>query len=75
MRSRRGSPRWMIVWTMRSLGRSEEALAQQLQLAEAGEAAGAPDPYVFEELEILYREAGDVVRAAEAAVRKQAISH
>lgn len=67
--------KWMVAWTLRSLGRSEEALAQQLRLAEVCEAAGEPDPYVFEELEILYREAGDVVRADEAAARKQALSH
>jgi len=66
--------KWMVAWTMRSLGRSHEALAQQLQLAQACEAAGEPDPYVFEELEILYREAGDVDRAAEAAARRQALS-
>lgn len=66
--------KWMVAWTLRALGRADEALALQLQLAEAGEAAGEPDPYVFEELEILYREQGDTVRADEAAARKQAIS-
>ena len=65
---------WMVAWTLRSLGRSEEALTQQLQLAEACEAAGEPDLYVFEELELLYRERGDVIRAAEVAARKQELS-
>lgn len=65
--------KWMVAWTLRALGRRAEALAMQLELAAACDAAGEPDPYVFEELEILYREQGDTVRAAEAATRRQDI--
>jgi tetratricopeptide (TPR) repeat protein len=66
--------RWMVAWTLRFLGRSDEALALQLQLEQACEAAGAPDPYVFEELEHLYRARNDMPRAAAYAVRRLANS-
>ena len=55
--------RWMIAWTLRSLGRGDEALAMQLALERENEAAGDPDGYVYEELEHLYRERGDTERA------------
>jgi len=55
--------RWMVAWTLRSLGRAEEALRLQLALEEEADAAGRPDPYVFEELEALYRTMGDERRA------------
>ncbi len=45
--------RWMVAWTLRALGRLDEALDLQLRLERECAAAGAPDPYVFEELEIL----------------------
>lgn len=62
---------WMVAWTLRALKRSDEALAIQLRLEREGETAKQPDPYVFEELEILYREKGDVARAAHyASLRK-----
>ena len=62
---------WMIAWTLRALKRSDEALAIQLRLEREGETARQPDPYVFEELEILYREKGEVARAAHyASLRK-----
>lgn len=64
---------WMVAWTLRSLGRVDEALAMQLRLARENEAAGTPDPYVFEELEALYRAKGDEAEAARhAALRRQA---
>ena len=64
---------WMVAWTLRSLGRLDEALAIQLRLARENEAAGTPDPYVFEELEALYRAKGDEAEAARhAALRQQA---
>lgn len=56
--------RWMVAWTLRSLGRLDEALALQLELEREWDAAGKPDPYVFEELELLYRARGDAARAA-----------
>lgn len=62
---------WMVAWTLRSLGRLDEALGMQLRLEEECAAAGAPDPYVFEELELLYHARNDAVRAAEYAERCQ----
>ncbi len=63
---------WMVAWTLRALKRTDEALALQLQLERHGDEAQQPDPYVFEELEILYRERGDVARARHYAARRQA---
>lgn len=45
---------WMVAWCLRLLGRHQEALPIQLQLEEACQEVGQPDPYVFEELEQLY---------------------
>ena len=39
----------------------------QLRLETEGDAAGEPDPYVFEELEALYQAKGDLERAAHYA--------
>ena len=65
--------RWMVAWTLRALDRTAEALAMQLQLEAEGAAAGQPDPYVFEELETLYRARGDSASAQHyAALRKAA---
>lgn len=61
---------WMVAWTLRSLQRLDEALAIQLRLEMESEAAGKPDPYVFEELETLYRAKGDPERAESYARRK-----
>lgn len=55
--------RWMVAWTLRALKREEEALDIQLRLEHECAAAGEPDPYVYEELEILYRVRGDTERA------------
>lgn len=63
---------WMVAWTLRALQRSDEALAIQLRLEQECAAAGQPDPYVFEELEILYRAQGDTERAAAYALRHKA---
>lgn len=65
--------RWMVAWTLRALGRADEALAMQLQLADDCERAGQPDPYVFEELEVLYRTRGEVARAEDYAARRRAL--
>lgn len=62
---------WMIAWTLRAIGRMDEALAIQLRLEQECEAAKAPDPYVFEELETLYRARGDEVRAGHYAELKK----
>jgi len=62
---------WMIAWTLRSMGRLQEALAIQLRLEEECDAAGEPDPYVFEELEHLYRALQDAERADFYAARRK----
>jgi tetratricopeptide (TPR) repeat protein len=61
---------WMIAWTLRSLGRIDEALAIQLRLEQENDAAGAPDRYVFEELEALYRARGEGAQADRYAARR-----
>ena len=62
---------WMVAWTLRALNRNDEALGTQLRLEREGDAAGQPDPYVFEELEILYRNAGNEARAEYYANRRK----
>jgi tetratricopeptide (TPR) repeat protein len=66
--------RWMVAWTLRSLGRTDEALQIQLTLEKDADAAGKPDPYVFEELEALYRKAGNLAKAQHYAQRKASAS-
>jgi tetratricopeptide (TPR) repeat protein len=63
---------WMIAWTLRSLGRLDEALDIQLRLERECDASGEPDPYVFEELERLYRELNDLEKADHYAARRKA---
>ena len=63
---------WMVGWTLRALNRTDEALEIQLRLEREREAAGAPSPYVFEELELLYRAKGDQRRADHYAELKKA---
>jgi hypothetical protein len=65
--------RWMVAWTLRALARDDEALALQLRLEREADAVAAPDPYVFEELEVLNRSRGDAERAAHYAQRRQAV--
>jgi tetratricopeptide (TPR) repeat protein len=55
--------RWMVARALRALGRMDEALAIQHRIERERDAAHAPDPEVFEELELLYRAKGDVARA------------
>lgn len=45
--------RWMVAWSLRHLGRTDEALALQLGLRAELDAAGEDDPYVDEELALL----------------------
>jgi tetratricopeptide (TPR) repeat protein len=56
--------RWMVAHTLRLLGHAEDALAMQLDLERQCHAAGGADPYVFDELALLYRARGDAARAA-----------
>ena len=66
------SAHWMVAWTLRALGRVDEALEMQIRLERECEAAKAPDPYVYEELEILYRAKGNEDRASHyAELRKK----
>jgi hypothetical protein len=63
----------MIAWTLRALGRIQDALEIQLQLEQEWRQAGEPSPYVFEELEHLYRELEDDERAEHYAEKKAAL--
>jgi len=63
---------WMVARTLRSLQRHDEALAIQLRLEREFDAAGQPDPYVFEELEALYRARGDADKAEHYNARRAA---
>ena len=60
---------WMIAWTYRAQRRFDEAIAVQLRLEREWAEAGEPDPYVFEELEHLYRATGDAARAEAYAAK------
>ena len=62
---------WMVAWTLRAMQRNDEALAIQLRLERECDEAGEPDPYVFEELETLYRAAGTIERAEFYANRRR----
>lgn len=64
---------WMVAWTLRSLGRLDEALEIQLRLERECEAADAPDRYVFEELELIYRARGDEDRARHYAALAKSV--
>jgi tetratricopeptide (TPR) repeat protein len=65
---------WMVGWTLRAMNRTDEALEVQLRLEREREAAGKPSPYVFEELELLYRAKGDETRAKHYAEMRAAIA-
>ena len=67
--------RWMVAWTLRALGRADEALEIQLRLERECDDAHAPDQYVYEELEILYRARGNEGQAKHYAdLRKSLLS-
>ncbi len=63
---------WMVAFALRHLGRLDEALGIQLRLERELDAAGTPDSYVFEELEVLHRARGDLAKAAHYAGRLSA---
>lgn len=54
---------WMIAWTYRAQNKFDQALAIQLELERLFDADGKPDPYVYEELEHLYKALGNTDRA------------
>jgi tetratricopeptide (TPR) repeat protein len=58
---------WMVGRALRALNRTDEALEIQLRLERERQAAGTSSPYVFEELELLYRAKGDERRAGHYA--------
>ena len=63
---------WMVARTLRSLQRNDEALAIQQRLEREFDAAGQTDPYVFEELEALYRARGDANKVEHYKARRAA---
>ena len=50
--------KWMVAWSLRELGRNEEALARQRALKAELDAAGETDPYVDQEIATLEGLAG-----------------
>lgn len=58
---------WMVAWTLRAMNRLDESVQIQLRLEQECAAANAPDPFVFEELEALYRAKGNDERASHYA--------
>ena len=79
-RERDGNPRtiriahWMIAWTLRALGHINEAIEIQLRLENECDKAGEPDPYVFEELELLYQAINNTEKAEFYANRRKSIT-
>ena len=65
---------WMIAWTLRALGQLDEALEIQLRLEKECDEADEPDPYVFEELELLYKDLNDMEKAEHYATRRKAVT-
>jgi len=63
---------WMIAMTLRHMGRLYAAMEIQQRLEREWDADGEPDPYVFEELEKIYRARGDTARADHYAARLKA---
>jgi tetratricopeptide (TPR) repeat protein len=63
---------WMVANTLRLMGRLDEARDIQLRLEREWDDAKEPDPYVFEELETIYKAQGNTERAAHYAARLKA---
>lgn len=63
---------WMIARALRAQGKYEQAIDIQLRLEREWSEAGEPDPYVFEELEELYRATGHVALADDYAAKLKA---
>jgi hypothetical protein len=61
----------MIAWTLRSMGRLQEAVDIQLRLERERDELGEPDRYVFEEFEHLYRAPGNTAQVESYAQRRQ----
>lgn len=65
---------WMVAHTLRLMGQLDDAREIQLRLEREWDAANEPDPYVFEELEAIYKAQGNAERAAHYAARLKASS-
>jgi tetratricopeptide (TPR) repeat protein len=65
--------RWQVANVLRLQGKDEEALAMQLALERDAAAANDPDPYVYDELALLQRAAGNAKAADEAQARAAAL--
>ena len=63
---------WMIANALRTQGKLHEALAIQQRLEREWDAAGEPDPYVYEELEAIHRALGDEKLAQHYAAKQRA---
>lgn len=63
---------WMIAWTLRALDQINDAVEIQLRLEKEWDEAGEPDPYVFEELELLYQALGEKEKTEFYAARRNA---
>lgn len=61
--------RWLTARALRLSGRLDDAMAQQTRLEGQMHIVGDPDPYVFEELELIHRARGDEAQAASYAQR------
>lgn len=66
---------WMIAWTLRALDRLDEALESQLLLEKECAEAGAPDPHVFKELELLYQAMGNREKAEFYSAQRKQVLH
>jgi tetratricopeptide (TPR) repeat protein len=64
---------WMIASTLRVQGKLQEAIDIQRRLEQEWNEAGQPSPYVYEELEHLYRATGNVVLADQYAAKLRAL--
>lgn len=64
---------WMIANALRTKGELKEALDIQQRLEREWDAAGEPDPYVYEELEALHRALGDEALAKHYADKRRAV--
>jgi Flp pilus assembly protein TadD len=62
---------YMVARSLRFLGRVDEALVMQQQLLRDSEALGAADPYVLDELALLFKARGEAAQA-EAALQRAA---
>lgn len=63
--------RWQVANVLRLKGQGDDAMAMQQVLERDAQAAGEPDPYVYDELALLYAARGEADRAAQARAKAQ----